>query len=131
MLSFGEGAQPHIFFAPLLLASPHKATHTHTHTHARTHTLVLTHINTQNFGLVTYDSTHPTLAILHPASTADPPPDASLSPQVQDYLAAMESRKLREAIRLAMAASTDANKFFTDTAVFRVSGGSVSLCVCV
>ncbi|KAI8463720.1 MAG: tRNA synthetases class I (M)-domain-containing protein [Monoraphidium minutum] len=43
-----------------------------------------------------------------------------LDGKVQEYVAAMESRRLREGIRLAMAASTDANKFFTDTAVFKV-----------
>lgn len=42
------------------------------------------------------------------------------SPKVAEYVQAMEARRLRAGIATAMAVSADANKFFTDTAVFRV-----------
>ncbi|GBF87385.1 methionine-tRNA ligase-like protein [Raphidocelis subcapitata] len=45
---------------------------------------------------------------------------AALEAKAREYVEAMEARRLRAGIGIAMAASTDANKFFTDTAAFRV-----------
>lgn len=68
---------------------------------------------------------HPTSTITpHPTPhhryPPHPPPPSPTPPQVSEYISSMEARKLRNGINTAMAASADANKFFTDTAVFRV-----------